>query len=414
MNKKLKLGLSLFILGCCWSLVYLIPFIQYVFYEPFKKMLGCTNSQLGFLMTTYGLGNLYGCPLGGYIADKFNYKIIYVCSVILNGILGLIFILNPNYNFAIILWIGFSVASLIMNYPAHIKIIRGLVEDKDQGKIFGVNETVIGIGNIVFNAIMMFLFNRFLGGTNGLKAAISAISVFSIVFGILSWFIIDDPYKKRGEEKISKDHIKMTRCDYLNIIKSPATWLIGLSIFAMYSALTTLSYFTPYFTDVLGVTVTFSGAVAIIRIYGMTLLGAPLGGFLTDKIKSPSKVLLGVNLMAIICLTILMNLDSSVSVTKLTIITLAMSLAIYVGRGSYYAVITELKVPERYTASTIGIAAALGFSPDLFQFILFGQWLDNYKVNGYNYMFIYQLVILAVGVLTAIIVLKIKEKESEL
>lgn len=45
-----------------------------------------------------------------------------------------------------------------------------------------------------------------------------------------------------------------------------------------------MSYFTPYFTDVLGVTVVFTGWVAILRQHGMTLT-APVGGWLTDKIS---------------------------------------------------------------------------------------------------------------------------------
>jgi MFS family permease len=411
MKKNPKLLFSVLILGSCWSVVYLIPFIQYVFYDPFKEMLGATNTQLGFLLTIYGFGNLYGCPLGGWIADRFNYKKIYMGSLLLNGICGFIFVLKPTYSFALIMWVGFSIASLVMNYPAHIKIIRNLVGDKDQGKIFGFNEFSVGVGNILFNAVMMFLFTYFLKGVGGLKAAIVGLSVISILLTIAAYYVIEDPVKKASRVEDNKEvEPKMKASEYILILKSPATWLLALSIFCVYSFLTTMTYFTPYFTDVLGATVTFSGVVAIIRTYVMTLLGAPIGGFLTDKIQSPSKVLLCSNAVGIVCLIILLNLSKSTPMFALIALTLVMAFVVYIGRGSYYAVITELKVPKHRTASTIGIAAAIGFSPDMFQFLVFGKWLDKYGQTGYTYMFTYQLVVLVIGVITAITVLRIKKK----
>lgn len=413
--KKGKLVATLLVMGACWSICYLIPFIQYVFYDPFQEVLGCTNAQLGLLMTIYGLGNIYGCPIGGWIADRFNYKYVYAASVLLNGILGIIFVLNPTYTAAMILWIGFSVASLIMNYPAHIKIIRNLVGDEDQGKIFGFNETSIGISNIVFNAFMMFLFTKFMQGTGGLKAAIFGLSIISIILSFVVWFVIENPDTVKSElqaDTPSENH-KLGFEDYKKILKSPSTWLIAFSIFSIYSFLTTMSYFTPYFTDVLGATVTFSGVIAIVRTYIMTLFGAPIGGFLTDKIGSASKVLLGVQITGIVCLLSILVLGKTLPSVLLIALTLLMGFAVFMGRGSYYAVITELKVPKKYTASTIGIAAAIGFSPDVFQFLLFGNLLDKFGNTGYTYMFSYQIVVLFIGMVTAFTVLRIKDKVIE-
>jgi MFS family permease len=407
---KGRLIATILIMGACWSICYLIPFIQYVFYDPFQEMLGVTNAQLGLLMTVYGIGNLYGCPIGGWIADRFNYKIVYSASVLVNGILGIIFVLNPTYSAALIVWVGFSIASLVMNYPAHIKIVRNLVGDENQGKIFGFNETAVGIANIVFNAFMMLLFTKFLEGTAGLKAAILGLSVISILLCFAAWFIIENPDRVKKEGELAVKKYKMGVKDYKIILKNPATWLIALSIFSIYSFLTTMSYFTPYFTDVLGATVTFTGVVAIVRTYIMTLFGAPLGGLLTDKLGSASKVLLGSQAIGIVCLVAILAFGRTLPVQVLIGLTLLMGLGVFMGRGSYYAVITELKVPKKYTASTIGIAAAIGFSPDMFQFLLFGNLLDKFGNAGYTYMFTFQIVVLFIGVVTALTVLKIKHK----
>lgn len=411
-KSKLKLLFSVLVMGSCWSIVYLIPFIQYVFYDPFKEMIGATNAQLGLLMSIYGFGNFYGLPLGGWIADRFNYKILYMGSVFFNGILGLLFVLKPTYSFAVVMWVGFAITSLVMNYPAHIKIIRNMVSDEDQGKIFGLNETAVGIGNIVFNAVMMFLFKQFMEGTAGLSAAIIGLSILSIILTIPAYFVIENPKKKNVKEETKEPAVKLGVKEYVEILKAPSTWLVALSIFCIYSFLVTMSYFTPYFTDVLGATVAFSGVVAIIRTYVMTLVGAPIGGYLADKVKSASKVLIVVQVVGIISLLVMLNLSQATPIYALIALTLVMALAVYMGRGSYYAVISELNIDKNRTASTIGIAGAIGFSPDLFQFLLFGNWLDTYGQTGYTYMFIYQIIVLTIGVGTAFAVLKLKKKNK--
>lgn len=412
-NNPLKLPITLIVLGACWSIVYIVPFIQYVWYDPFHDFLGCSNMQMGLLITIYGIGNVFGCPVGGWVADRFNYKIIYVLSVFLNGLFSLLFVLNPSYKFAILMWIGFAVASLFMNYPTHIKIVRNLTTDENQGKIFGFNETCIGLWNILFNVIMMFFFVRFMAGIAGMKAAIVSIAVCSFILTAIVAFVLDNPKKEHLLAGDNADEEKASIIKDIKHILTPATLCIAVTIFSVYSFLTTMSYFTPYFTEVLGVTVVFTGWVAIVRQHGMTLVGAPIGGILTDKIKSPAKVLIGVYIVGIAGLVYLLVADKGISATFLIVLTIVLSGAVYVARGSYYATITETGVPREYTASTIGLAAAVGFSPDLFQFTLFGYWLDHFPGGkAYTFMFLYQTLILIAGIVAAIGILKIKKNNQ--
>lgn len=401
-----KLIFTMLVLGACWSIVYIIPFIQYIWYDPFKEFINGTNMEMGFLITIYGLGNIWGAPLGGWFADRFNYKYIYVGSVVLNGVFTIAFILNPTYVFAVFIWIGFAFASLFMNYPAHIKIIRSLTTDENQGKIFGFNETFIGVWNIIINMMMMAIYVNFMEGVGGLTAAMLGVGILSIVLGVIVYVVLDNPKKEihtGGNSNILKD--------FILVGKKPATWLVAVLVFSIYSFLNTLTYFTPYFTNVLGVTIVFTGWVAILRQHGMTLLGAPVGGVLSDMIQSPAKVLIGVQLVGIIGFVLLLTIPHMTAAILIGL-TLLLSAAVYIGRGAYYATITEAGIPRELTASTIGIAAAIGFSPDLFQFTLYGYWLDTFGNAAYTYMFIFQAVVLCVGTLAAIGILKIRKKAA--
>lgn len=404
-----KTFVKLTVLGMSWTIVYTLAFIQYILYDPFLESIGCTNAQLGLLMTIFGLGNVLGAPVGGWLADRFDYKKIYVGSLIVNGVLPILFANSMNYGTAIVIWIGLAVGALVMNYPSHIKIVRMLADDSNQGKIFGLNESFVGITGIVLNAILLFAFAKFGEGILGVKAVIYIIGIVSILCAIASAFILKDVGKGENFETKEKKE-KITGKDYLTILRSPATWLIGLGIFSVYSCAVSMSYFTPYFTAVIGGTVAISGALSLIRTYALRLVGAPLGGWLCDKTKSVSKVLLVVYGIGIAIQIVFIGFVSYISAAVFILLTLVIGTIVYMGKGSYYALATELKVPRRFSASTIGIAAALGFSPDIFMFALAGHWIDKYGNDGYRYIFIFQMIIFIVGILGCLYALRYRKK----
>ena len=70
----------IFFLGLGYTIVYATPFIQYVFYDSLVEALQCTNQQLGYLITIFGIGNLLA-PFGGALSDKFNTKKIYIFAM---------------------------------------------------------------------------------------------------------------------------------------------------------------------------------------------------------------------------------------------------------------------------------------------------------------------------------------------
>lgn len=417
MKSKLKLVLTMLVMGACWSVVYLVPYLQYTWYDPFKEFIGGTNTKLGLLITIYGFGNVIGAPIGGWLSDRFNYKLIYVLSVFLNGVFALLFLLHPTYGFAIVMWIGFAVSSLFMNYPAHIKIVRELASDENQGKLFGFNETSIGFFNIVISSAMMIAFTKYAVSMGGIRAAVICNAIISFALTIIAIFVVESPKKKEKlvtevEKEAEEHNHENFFSHFVTIAKQPATWLVAISIFAVYSFMSTLTYFTPYFTQVMGVTVTLTGWAAIARQYGMQLVGAPVGGILTDKIKSPAKVLIMVYVVGIVGLVYMLMPKSGVIVTTVLVVTLVLAFFVYIGRGAYYATLTEAGVPRALSASTVGIAAAVGFSPDLFQFTLFGYWMDNCGKAAYTYMFVYQIIVLVAGILASIGILRLKKKNA--
>jgi predicted MFS family arabinose efflux permease len=405
-----KLLLQIFVLGMCWALAYVLGFIQYMLYDPFKETLGCTNKQLGLLMTIFGLGNIFGAPIGGWLADRFDYKKIYTFSLVGNGILSFIFAMNMTYKTAVIIWIGLAITTLVMNYPSHIKILRVMAGDGDQTKIFGLNEVFVGVADVIINAVFLYVFARFVESRVGIRAVVLLIGVLSMIFAVAVWFVLKDIEDKIESEDDKETKEKITVKDFFITLKSPETWLLGIGVFSIYSLEVTMSYFTPYMTGVLGGSVALAGILSLIRIRGLRLIGAPFGGLLSRKTKSVSKALVIIYVIGIITLVGFMKLPIKTPMGIFIFLTLIIGFISYMGKGIYYAVDSELDIPKERFATTVGIAAALGFSPDVFQFTLAGYWLDKYGNAGYSYLFIFQIAVLFIGVLASSYIVKRKKK----
>lgn len=394
------------VLGLSWTMAYNLAFLQYTLYDPLLEAFGCTNAQLGFLLTIFGFFNILGAPLGGWLSDKFNCKVIYVGSMLLIALSSVLILIKSTYSMAVIAWVGLGIGALLMNYPAHVKIIHALATEGNAGKYFGLNESFCGIGGIVISALVLFVFNKYATAAAGIRAVVVLNIVLCLIVAVLNWLILRDVQTNKTDDS-KKEHI--TGKDFLIVIKSPKTWILALGIFSVYTAACSMSYFTPYYTAAFGGTVTFAGALAVIRLYGMKLVGGPIGGVLSDKLKSPSKVLILVNLLILISYGLAVVL-SSATVPMFIILILLVAIIVYMGKGSYYAVAEELDIPQKYAATTVGIGAALGFSPDIFIFVLIGHWIDKYGVIGYRYTFIFQMCIAVIGIIASLFALRYKKK----
>ena len=81
------------------GIIYILPYLQYSFYDVMLADFGISNEQMGNLMSVYGLLNLLGYLFGGIVADRISYKALIPISLVLTGVLGFWFAhLRPIQN----------------------------------------------------------------------------------------------------------------------------------------------------------------------------------------------------------------------------------------------------------------------------------------------------------------------------
>lgn len=217
-----------------------------------------------------------------------------------------------------------------------------------RGCTFGYYEAFCGLSATITNAVALW---RLATGNS-----VTALKTAVIVMGVMSfiWRPVGSAFLRR---KITGVHY--ARCEKkidikgtFAVFKLPKFYLSCIIIFCCYGFYTCQSFITPYMTNVLGVTVTFAGFLAILKSYGLKLIGAPIGGVLADKMKSVSKFeILAFGVMFVITLYISLVKGGSELASIFTVLTLALATVCFMARGVMWASVDEAKVPKEISGT---------------------------------------------------------------
>lgn len=427
-NKSFKLTPKILIavisIGLINSIVFTIPYIKNTFYYGMIELTGCTNEQLGLLMTIYGLGEVFSLPIGGLLAEKFDVKKILLISTIGTGCLCFLIVAFPSYLTTAIVWFGLIFTSLFMFWGVIFKGLRILAPAEYQGRMNGLYSGASGIGYFVINMSMVPVYDYFstISNGQGMRAVFIFFGVLCFIIAIFCYFSVKEALKeqkKNGWETLIQDHsqkeagIKGLIKDLKAMVKYKSVWIFGICLFCVYGLQISVSYTTSYFTDVLGITVTFGVVLSVMRSYGMQAIGAPIGGFIADKIGSASKIVIIGNIAAALCLLIVIILPvDSMKLPLLMAIVLITAWFNGMCYGVQFAIPAEGSVPASLAASATCLGSAIGYIPDVFEHALFGRWLDNIGNNAYVFIFLFGICLAIIATAALIYFLRCKKNNN--
>ena len=411
-NNKRKY-LSILALSAAGGSIYLIPYIRYVFYDHQIAAMGISNQQLGLLTTIYAIGCMLLYIPGGIIADKTSTKKCMLISLISTTLLTVIYAFTLGFTISLVIWFLFAFNTTFVFWGSLMKTIRLIGTEKEQGFMFGLYYMGNGITGAVVNGVAIWAMKFSDKVETQFFNAILIYAASTAVAAILIWFLVKENKEKSNELKVNE--FKMSQVGEL--IKNPTVWIFSLIIFAGYAIYSSTSYFTPYLTEVIGITPEESGVLSIIRTYLFYIL-APVSGILADKVfKSTSKwfIFLFAVLAVLFAGVLLIPAGASVALVSLyTLLPGLFGLALY---GVVFSIANETRIPAAVMGTAVGIASIIGYTPDFFMATMFGTWLDNYGAGGYNFIFIFLAAVCIMGVGASFFIRKrakmIQEKEVE-
>ncbi|MCI6646646.1 MAG: MFS transporter [Oscillospiraceae bacterium] len=414
-KNNVKRFLLLFALGVAYGFMYVMPYMKSSFYDQMIAAMGCTNAQLGSLMTYYTIALTISYLPGGWIGDKFNPKPVLLASIFGQAILSFLFMFTyQSYTMAVIIWCLMALTGGFAFWPSLMKGIRMTGTDEEQGRIFGIFEALNGCASLLLSFIMLGIMAIAGAGdlVTGFKSAVACMGGLSIVSGLLILFLMpkDATYGATEEEKAATITVR----DYIDTFKIPGVWIMAILVWCYVTVSAVASYLTPYSTNVLGMSAVLAASIGTIRTYGCRLIGGPLGGFLADKaFHSVSKEQVLGQLACLVTLGVFLIIPSGINGTVLVILLLLVGVAMFLCKGTYFSVQPELGIPTTVSATAVSIATLIGYLPDMFVHTMFGNWIDTYGNAGYSRIIIYGVGTCVLGAVAAIIAVRQSKKVRE-
>ena len=398
MNSKLRKYLTIIALGLAGGSIYFLPYIKYVFYDAQISTMGITNTQSGLMLTMYTIGNMILYIPGGIIADKVSPKKALVISLLSTTALAYIYAFSMNFAVAMVIWLGLSFSTAFVFWSSLMKAIRIIGTEEEQGFMYGLYYACNGIAAALTSFISLYAYNT--AGEDiksGFVRGVNASGVVVLIAAICLVFLMKED---AGKVTTESDDDKISLPMVGKVLKSPVVWILSIVILCGYGLKSSVSYFNPYLTEVVGVSAVNSGIFSIINNYLLLLL-APVGGILADKVFKSTCKWLSVSFVILAVLfggVLLIPSDISPMVASIyTLLPGAVTMMMY---GVVFSSVSEAGISRTMTGTVIGISSIIGYLPDSIYSVLFGKWLDNKGAAGYTNIFIF---LVASGILGAVL-----------
>ena len=398
MESKARKYLTIIALGLAGGSIYFIPYVKYVFYDAQIAAMGINNTQSGLLVTMYTIGNMVLYIPGGYLADKVSTKKALIISLVATSVLTWVYAFSLNFVVSMIIWLGLSFSTAFVFWSALMKAVRIVGTEEEQGFMYGLYYACNGIAAALTSFISLYAYNT--AGEDiksGFVRGVNASGVVVLIAAICLVFLMKED---AGKVTTESDDDKISLPMVGKVLKSPVVWILSIVILCGYGLKSSVSYFNPYLTEVVGVSAVNSGIFSIINNYLLLLL-APVGGILADKVFKSTCKWLSVSFVILAVLfggVLLIPSDISPMVASIyTLLPGAVTMMMY---GVVFSSVSEAGISRTMTGTVIGISSIIGYLPDSIYSVLFGKWLDNKGAAGYTNIFIF---LVASGILGAVL-----------
>ncbi|KKC61902.1 membrane protein [Citrobacter amalonaticus] len=379
-----------------------LAYLRYIYQIPMAKFMGFSNTEIGLIMSTFGVAAIILYAPSGVIADKFSHRKMITSAMIITGLLGLLMMTYPPLWVMLCIQVAFAITTILMLWSVSIKAASLLGDHSEQGKIMGWMEGLRGVGVMSLAVFTMWVFSRFApDDSNSLKAVILIYSVVYILLGILCWFFVNDGNSRSHGVKEDKQPFQLK--DIIAVLRISTTWYCSMVIFGVFTIYAILSYSTNYLTEMYGMSLVAASYMGIVINKIFRAICGPLGGIITtySKIKSPTRVVQLLSIVGAAALIALLVTNSNPQSVVMGIgLILLLGFTCYASRGLYWACPGEARTPSYIMGTTVGICSVIGFLPDVFVYPIVGHWQDTLPAaQAYRNMWLMGLAALCMVIL---------------
>lgn len=408
----------LVILSMIAGLVYLTPFLRFSFYDQMKEALGLTDLQIGSIGFTYGLLNVIGYVPSGFLAEKFNTKMMLVISCIGMAAVTFWYSTYPGYTAIIIIHALYGVFSVWTFWSPYLKAIRSLAPDDKQSTIYGLSEGIRGVGQTIVSFICLGALGAVGTITAGFRTVLFINAAVFIVLAMLVVFLVPDIDKAQAQYMTAEDRETVgkqlssleTLKKFPKLLTTSGVWICIAVLMCAYCLWNTINgYLGTYTTRVLNVPAHFSSVLSIIRSYLIVFIAGFTGGVIIDKFRERGRGLMIFYLLSALSGAAIMLTSRVMGVCIL--MTIVLAYAVNVMKSTYWSVLGDAGIPRTETGAATGVISLIAFTPDFFtsaiisRFLDYGEKAGNLEA-GFNRMYIWILAWAAAGILSCFVLIR--------
>jgi len=400
--------------GSIYPLIYLKTGYQ----ETILQVFNMTLPQLNNMYSVLGLVFVFGYFPSGLLSDKFSARNLLAISLFFTGLGGLWFAQIPAYSNVTIIFAIWGFFSVFTFWSAHMKIVKLLATDNEQGKFFGILDGGRGVVEALLASLAVFIFSSILGGSvdpmvkkDALIGVIYMYSAVLLVTSVLVMFFVQDDKKIVTESKPDVAKEKFSFANVFKLFKNKFVYLHGGIIFMGYAVFWTVYYLGGFLESNVGISAVTVATIMVVVLW-MRPVGGLLGGFLADKIGK-DKVQMGSLLGAAICLLAIALLPVATGASFFTAAVVLLGVFLYAIRGTYWSLLGDYKIDAIILGTAIGVISFIGYLPDIIlpQFNSY-LWATFGANGGYNAYFISSAIVGLVGVVLVFIFGMLVRKEK--
>lgn len=414
-NASWRKWLTLIIVATAGGLMTKLPYLRETYMDPLQAATGATKTQLGLIMSAYGIMNFIFYFPGGVLADKFSAKKLIALSCFGTGLIGLWYWTMPGFTGLVIIHALFAVTTVFTFWAAMVKSINNLGGPEEQGRLFGFLEGGRGlIGTVAaFGSVAVFAMAP--DDIGGMKNAIMFYSIALIVCGILVMIFLQDNKPVQAAVK-QKAENPLNMRDFMQVAKMPRVWLCGILAMCNYSALIFHGYITAYLSEAFGISNTVVANLSVIRTYFLMMVGSFAAGLIADKMGSRIKFMQYAYVGMAVFASLYVLIPTGPKAVPLIVANfIVYGLCLYSIKALYFSTIDELLISKRLAGTASGVISLLTYAPEIFLYTVSGQMVDKYAgtdtpLAGYIHCFIWMAVLSVIGFVCAVVLRKLNAK----
>ncbi len=414
-NKKsdFQKWMTILIVAIAGGVITKLPYLRETYMEPLQQATGASKTQLGMIMSAYGVVNFICYFPGGVLADKFSSKTLIIVSCIGTALAGFWYWTMPSFIWLMVIHAIFAITTVFTFWAAMVKSINRLGGPEEQGRLFGALEGGRGLIGTLAAFGSVAVFGMAVDEIGGMKNAILYYSILLLVAGVLAAIFME---KDTPEEMEGKKANPLNMKDFMAVAKMPRVWLCGALGICNYSALIFHGYITAYLSEAFGLSATVVANLSVIRTYFMMMVGAIVAGLISDKIGSRIKFIQYTFIGMAVFATAYVAIPAGPAAVPIIVANFVLyGLCLYSIKALYFSTIDEVLVPKELAGTASGIISLVTYAPEIFLYAVSGNMVDKYAgtatpLQGYINCFIAMAVLSVIGFICGFILSKLNKK----